>query len=70
MNKQPNIEPNKTPIQSCDKLLESFFSLTLKSEKDIDSQIVEILEKLYKEKRLTADNITKVLRDERTKIHE
>lgn len=70
MNKQPSSELNKTSVQPCDKLLEDFFSGTLKSQKDIDGRIVEILERLYKDKRLTADNITKVLREERIKIHE
>lgn len=56
-------------IESCDKLLESFFSETLKKQEDLDKHIVQILERLYKDGRLTADNITKVLGEERTKIY-
>ena len=70
MSKQTAKKLNQTTIQPCDKLLEGFFSETLKKQEDLDKHIVQILEGLYKEGRLTADSITKVLGEERTKIHE
>lgn len=69
MNKKATKKSEQTTIESCDKLLEGFFSETLKNQKEIDKQIVQTLEQLYKEGRLTADNITKALREEREKIN-
>lgn len=68
MNKKTVKKSSGAIIESCDKLLEGFFSETLKKQKGLDKQIVQILEQLYKEGHLTADNITKALAEEREKI--
>ena len=70
MSKQTTKKLNQATIQPCDKLLEGFFFETLEMQECLDKSIVKILEGLYKEGRLTADNITKVLGEERAKIHE
>lgn len=67
MNKKTVKKSSRAIIESCDKLLEGFFSGTLKNQKELDKQIVQTLEQLYKEGRLTADNITKALAEEREK---
>lgn len=69
MNKKATKKSKQTTIKPCDKLLEGFFSETLKNQKKLDKQIVQTLEQLYKEGLLTADNITKALREEREKIN-
>lgn len=55
-------------IESCNKLLEDFFD-SLKKHNEIDRQIVQTLEQLFKAGQLTADNITKALTEERGKIN-
>ena len=69
MNKKATKKSKQSIIESCDKLLEGFFSKTLKDRKELDKQIVQTLEQLYKEGRFTADNITKALREVREKIN-
>jgi len=70
MKKTNKTQPNKVTIQSCDKLLGDFFSLTLDKQKDLDPQTVQVLRDLYKKGQLTADNITKTLQEKRTKLYE
>lgn len=70
MSKQVIKKLNQATIQPCDKLLREFFFETLKTQKGLDKQIVKILERLYGEGQLTADNIIRALREERTKSHE
>lgn len=55
-------------IESCNKLLEDFFD-SLKKHNELDKQIVQTLEQLFKAGQLTADNITKALAEERGKIN-
>jgi len=65
MKKANRVQLNKITIQSCDKLLEDFFSVTLDKQKDLDPQTVQTLRDLYKERQLTADNITRTLQEKR-----
>lgn len=70
MSKQTGKKISRVALQSCDKLLEGFFSETLKKQEDLDEPIVNILERLHKEGQLTADNIIRALCEERIKLHE
>ena len=70
MIKQSSKKLDQTNIQSCNKLLEDFFSVTLDKQKDLDPQTIQVLRDLYKDGQLTADNITKTLQEKRTKLYE
>lgn len=71
MRKKVIKKSSGTIVESCNKLLEGFFT-SLKKHSELDGQIVQTLEGLFRAGQLTADNITKALAKEReqTNLHE